>query len=139
MGGKEKAPRPARVTQCGQESSKKRVAKAAGVRTGKRDQTKRAKAERATVLQEKKERFKSTINIILDEGHKKVNGVRVTGPQTTVTAGLVDATKVSSIPAPQPAHGLLALAHPVKGGWCWSGWASSKRPCSGCGVEMLLT
>ena len=27
-----------------------------------------------TVLQEKEERFKNTINIILDEGHKKVNG-----------------------------------------------------------------
>ena len=112
MGGKEKVPRPARVTQSGQEANKKRVAKAAGVRTGKRDQTKRAKAERATVLQEKEERFKSTINIILDEGHKKVNGVRVTGPQTAVTAGLVDATEVSSIPAPKHAHGLLVLAHP---------------------------
>ena len=53
MGGEEKVPRPARVTQSGQEVKKKRVAKAAGVRTGKRDQTKRAKAERATVLQEK--------------------------------------------------------------------------------------
>ena len=70
------------------------------MRTGKRDQTKRAKAERATVLQEKEERFKSTINIILDKGHKKVNGVRVTGPQTAVTAGLVDATEVRIIPAP---------------------------------------
>ena len=112
MGGKEKVPRPARMTQISQEANKKRVAKAAGVRTVKRDQTKCAKAERTTVLQEKEERFKSTINIILDEGHKKVNGVRITGPQKAVTAGLVDATMVSSIPAPQPAHGLLALAHP---------------------------
>ena len=71
MGGKEKAPRPARAMKSGQEANKKRVAKAAGVRTGKRDQTKRAKAERATVLQEKEERSKSTINIILDEGKKK--------------------------------------------------------------------
>ena len=53
MGGKEKVPRPARVTQSGQEANKKQFAKAAGVRTGKRDQTNRAKAERATVLQEK--------------------------------------------------------------------------------------
>ena len=53
MGGKEKVPRPVRVTQSGQEANRKRVAKAAGVRTGKRDQTKRAKAERATVLQVK--------------------------------------------------------------------------------------
>ena len=53
MGGKEKAPRPARVTQSSQEANKKRVAKATGVRTDKHDQTKRAKAERATVLQEK--------------------------------------------------------------------------------------
>ena len=100
MGRKEKVPRPARVTQSGQEANKKRVAKAAGVRTGKREQTKCAKAEWATVLQEKEERFKSTINIILDEGHKKVNGVRVTGPQTTVTAGLVGAIEVRSIHAP---------------------------------------
>ena len=70
MGGKEKVPRPARVTQSGQEANKKQVAKAAGVRTGKRDQTKRAKAERATVLQEKEERFKSTINIISRSGQK---------------------------------------------------------------------
>ena len=49
MGGEEKVPRPARVTQSGQEANK-------------------------IVLQEKEERFKSTINIILDEGHKKVNG-----------------------------------------------------------------
>ena len=112
MGGKEKVPRPASVTQSGQEANKNRVTKAAGVWTGKRDQTKRAKAERATVLQEKEERFKSTINIILDEGHKKGNGVRVTGPHTAVTVGLVDATKVSSIPVPQPTHGFLAPAHP---------------------------
>ena len=112
MGVKEKVPRPARVTQSGQEANKKWDAKAAGVRTGKRDQTKCAKAERETVLQGNEEQFKRTINIILDEGHKKVNGVRVAGPQTAVTAGLVDATEVSSIPAPQPAHGLLVLAHP---------------------------
>ena len=42
--------------------------------TGTRDQTKRAKVERATVLQEKEERFRSSINIILDEGHKKFSG-----------------------------------------------------------------
>ena len=72
MGGKEKVLRPASVTQSGQEANKNRVTKAAGVWTGKRDQTKRAKAERATVLQEKEERFKITINIVLDEGHKKV-------------------------------------------------------------------
>ena len=45
MGGKEKFPRPARVTQSGQEANKKRVAKAAGVRTGKRDQTKRVRQQ----------------------------------------------------------------------------------------------
>ena len=53
MGGGGGFPRPARVTQSGQEANKKRFAKAAGVRTGKRDHTKRAKAEQATVLQEK--------------------------------------------------------------------------------------
>ena len=74
MGGKEKVPRPARVIRSSQEANKKRVAKAAGVRTGKRNQTKCAKAERATFLQEKEERLKRTINIILDEGPKKVNG-----------------------------------------------------------------
>ena len=52
------------MKQSGQEAKKKRVTKAAGVRTGKRDQTKRDKAGRPTVLQEKEERFKSTINII---------------------------------------------------------------------------
>ena len=67
MGGKEKVPRPARVTQSGQEANRKRVAKAAGVRTGKRDQTKRAKAERATVLQEKEERFKSNDLLVPDK------------------------------------------------------------------------
>ena len=49
MGVKEKVPRPTRVTQSGHEANK-------------------------NVLQEKEERSKSTINIILDEGHKKVNG-----------------------------------------------------------------
>ena len=53
MGGEEKVPRPARVTQSGQEANKKRVAKSVGVRTGKRDQTKRAKAERATLKSKK--------------------------------------------------------------------------------------
>ena len=57
----------------------------------------------------------STINIILDEGHKKFNSVWVTGPQIAVTVGLVDATKVSIIPAPQPTHGLLELSHPDQG------------------------
>ena len=89
MGDKEKVLHPMRVTQSGQEANKKLVAKAAGVRSGKHEQTKRAKAERATVLQEKEELFKSTINIIIDEVHKKFNGVRVTGPQTAVTLGLL--------------------------------------------------
>ena len=52
MGGKEKVPRPARMTQISQRANKKGVAKAVGVQTSKRDQTNRAKAERATVLQE---------------------------------------------------------------------------------------
>ena len=74
MGGKEKVPRPARTTISGAEANKKRVAKAAGVREGTRDQTKRAKIDRAAALQEKKARFEYAIKAILDEGHRKVNG-----------------------------------------------------------------
>ena len=61
MGGKEKVLRLTRVTQSGQEANKKRVVKAAGVRT-RGDEKNRLEAKQLADKQEKEEGYAPLVN-----------------------------------------------------------------------------